>query len=69
MPLNKKCLKMHLRAYMNKSKIERSKNMDFETLLKKISFIEDEIKTIKDELIKLIKRERGNKNNENKKQS
>lgn len=54
---------------MNKSKIERSKNMDFETLLKKISFIEDEIKTIKDELIKLIKRERGNKDNENKKQS
>ena len=46
---------------MNKSKIERSKNMDFETLLKKISFIEDE-------LIKLIKRERGNKDNENKKQ-
>ena len=43
--------------------------MDFETLLKKISFIEDEIKTIKDELIKLIKGERGNKNNENKKQS
>lgn len=43
--------------------------MNFESLLKKISFIEEEIKTIKDELIKLIKGEGGDKNNENKKQS
>lgn len=42
--------------------------MDFETLLKKISFIEEEIKLIKDELVKLIRGERGNKDNENKKQ-
>ena len=42
--------------------------MDFEKLLKKISYIEEELKLIKDELIKLIKGERGNKNNEDKKQ-
>lgn len=41
--------------------------MDFETLLKKISFIEEELKLIKDELVKLIRGERRNKDNENKK--
>lgn len=42
--------------------------MDFETLLKKISFIEEELKLIKDELVKLIRGGRANKDNENKKQ-
>lgn len=42
--------------------------MDFETLLKKISYIEEELKLIKDELLKLIGRERRTKDNENKKQ-
>lgn len=41
--------------------------MDFETLLKKIGFIEEELKLIKDELVKLIRGERRNKDNENKK--
>jgi len=38
--------------------------MDFETLLKKISYIEAELKLIKDELVRLIRGERGNKDNE-----
>lgn len=42
--------------------------MDFETLLKKISYIEEELKLIKDELVKLIRREGRAKDNENKKQ-
>lgn len=41
--------------------------MDIEKLLKKISYIEAEIKLIKDELIKLVKKEREGKNNEDSK--
>ena len=43
--------------------------MDFETSLKKISYIEAELKLIKDELVKLIRGERGNKDNEKNKDS